>query len=81
MGGDTSCEITGDGADKLVLDRLSGREKLSDGRDKCAEFDASELIDGERGVDRTIGDMGMETPLLDDIFRDLEKVEPAVELV
>lgn len=54
---------------------------MSDGRDKCAEFDASELIDGERGVDRTIGDIGIETPLLDDILRGLEKVEPAVELV
>lgn len=38
----------GPGAERLVLDRLSGREKLNDGRGKWP-FDVSELNEGDRG--------------------------------
>jgi hypothetical protein len=36
-------------ADKLVLDRLRGREKLKEGRGRWPVFEVSELKDGERG--------------------------------
>ena len=40
-----------DWADKLVLERLRGREKLKEGRGRCwfPVFEVSELIDGDRG--------------------------------
>ena len=38
------------GAERLVLDRLNGREKLNDGRGRCPVVtDVSELKDGDRG--------------------------------
>lgn len=80
----SSDETPGDGADKLVLDRLRGREKLNAGRGRWPVLEASELIDGDRGRDRVNGDMGecgIDMPLLEDSLRGLENVEPAFELV
>lgn len=77
----------GPGAERLVLDRLRGREKLKDGRARYPTpvFEVSELIDGERGWGRAgwvdMGEYGTETALPDDSFRGLEKVEPALELL
>jgi hypothetical protein len=72
------------GADRLVLDLLSGREKLNDGRGRWLEFEASELIDGDRGCERAIeaiGECGIDIALLEDNLREFEKVEPALELL
>jgi hypothetical protein len=47
-------------------------------------LEASELTDGDRGCERTWGDMGeygMEMPLPAENWRVLEKVEPVFELV
>lgn len=73
--------------ERFVLDRLSGREKLKDGRGKCPRpvLDVSELRDGERGCGRAgkvdMGEYGRDTALPEDSFRGLEKVEPALELL
>lgn len=76
------------GADRLVLDRLKGREKLKDGRGRCAPVtDVSELNDGDRGccdLPRARGDMGecgSDMALLEENFRGFENVEPALELL
>lgn len=72
------------GAERLVLDLLKGREKLNDGRGRWLEFEASELIDGDRGCERAIeamGEYGVDIALLEDSLRWFEKVEPALELL
>lgn len=77
-------------AERFVLDRLMGREKLSEGRWRRPPlFEASELWDGDRGRPRGIGaavvDMGECGPdiaLLEDSFRGgWEKVDPPLELL
>jgi hypothetical protein len=52
--------VVGMGADRLVLERLRGREKLYDGRARWCPpvLDVSELRDGDRGCERTTVDMG-----------------------
>ena len=75
------------GADKLVLERLRGREKLNEGRGRwCAPVaDVSELSDGDRGCGRggkfDLGEYGSDTALPEDNFLGLENVEPPVELL
>lgn len=75
----------GPGADRLVLDRLNGREKLNEGRGRWPVAEVSELIDGERGCIRAgyvdIGEYGKDTALPEDNLRGLENVEPAFELL
>ena len=77
--------MLGDGAERVVLDLLKGREKLKEGRGRYPPaFEASELSDGERRCDRTNGDSGecgIDTALPEDNLRVLEKVDPALELV
>lgn len=74
-------------AERLVLDRLRGREKLKDGRGRWPGpvLEVSELSDGERGCGRAgyvdMGEYGNDTALPEDSFRGLEKVEPAFELL
>lgn len=71
------------GAERLVLDLLIGREKLKDGRGRWLEFEASELMDGDRGCERAvegIGECGIDIALAEDSLREVEKVEPALEL-
>jgi hypothetical protein len=81
-------EVPGaDWADKLVLDRLSGREKLKEGRGRWwfPVFEVSELIDGDRGCGLVgyvdMGEYGNDTALPDDILRGLENVDPPLELL
>lgn len=76
--------VEGDGSDNVVLDLLRGREKLKEGRWRMyGEALASDFGDGDRrgrGTGWDMGETGMDTPLLDDIFRGFENVEPAFEL-
>ena len=74
----------GPGAERLVLDRLRGREKLNDGRGRYP-LEVSELKEGDRGCGRAgkvdMGEYGSDTALPEDSFRGFEKVEPAFELL
>lgn len=78
-------EVVGAGAERLVLERLSGREKLYEGRGKWLPlFEVSELRDGERGRERATGDMGewgIDPALQDDSLRGFENIEPPLELL
>lgn len=63
-------------AERLPLDRLMGREKLSEGRwSWLALFDASEFCDGDRGRGRAMGvvvdmgECGVDMALPEDDFR------------
>ena len=74
------------GAERLVLDRLRGREKLKLGRVRWLPLlEVSELRDGERGRDERfiedMGDWGMDMALPEESLRGLEKVDPAFELL
>lgn len=75
------------GADKVVLDRLSGREKLKEGRGRwfVPVPDVSELKDGDRGCGRAgnvdMGEYGNDTALPSDSLRGLENVDPPLELL
>ena len=84
IGDARGCEDPGVGRDRLVLDRLSGREKLNAGFGRpCATLPISENGDVDLGVGRLkcdIGEWGIDMPLLEDIFRGLENVEPVLEL-
>lgn len=82
-----SVGVVAPGADKLVLDRLSGREKLKEGRGSwfAPVPDVSELNDGDRGCGRAgnvdMGEYGNDTALPEDSLRVLENVDPALELL
>jgi hypothetical protein len=84
---DDSVGVEAPGADKVVLERLNGREKLNEGRGRwCAPVaECSELKDGDRGCGRAgkldMGEYGNDTALPEDSFRGWEKVEPPLELL
>lgn len=82
-----SVGVEAPGADKLVLDRLSGREKLKEGRGRwfVPVPDVSELKDGDRGCGRAgkvdMGEYGNDAALPEDSFRGWENVDPPLELL
>lgn len=83
-----SVGVEAPGADKLVLDRLSGREKLKEGRGRwfAPVPDVSELKDGDLGCCRRagnvdMGEYGNDTALPEDSFRGWENVDPPLELL
>jgi hypothetical protein len=82
-----SVGVEAPGADKLVLERLSGREKLKEGRGSwfAPVPDVSELTDGDRGCGRAgyvdMGEYGNDTALPEDSLRGFENVDPPLELL